>query len=147
MKKEEKISFALDNIATLQFAIIESSYSDSEEIQLNTNLGFGVDHANKIIGVSAKFTFEINTKPFLVIEVGCNFKLIESSWKSFINKDVFIVPKDFIQHLSVITIGTARGVLHAKTENTNFNRFLLPTINVTEIITEDWVTEIEKNTN
>ena len=37
----------------------------------------------------------------------------------------------------MITVGTLRGVLHAKTENTEFNEFFLPTINVTDLIKED----------
>jgi len=40
-------------------------------------------------------------------------------------------------HLSVMTVGTARVVLHTKTEGTFFNRFLLPTINVPELVTDD----------
>ena len=35
-----------------------------------------------------------------------------------------------------MTIGTTRGILHAKTEGTCFNKYVLPTINVTEIIKE-----------
>lgn len=40
-------------------------------------------------------------------------------------------------HLTTIMVGTARGILHAKTENTLFNQFLLPTIDVTELVTDD----------
>ena len=49
-----------------------------------------------------------------------------------------------MKHLSVITVGTARGVLHAKTENTPFNKFVLPTINVTELVKEDVSFDLEK---
>ncbi len=47
------------------------------------------------------------------------------------------MPKDFMRQLLVITIGTARGVLHTKTENTPFNRFLLPILDATNLIKED----------
>jgi hypothetical protein len=36
----------------------------------------------------------------------------------------------------MLTIGTTRGVLHAKTEHTLFNQYLLPTINVNDIVKE-----------
>ena len=36
-------------------------------------------------------------------------------------------------------MGTLRGVLHAKVENTPYNMFILPTINVTELVKEDIV--------
>ena len=47
------------------------------------------------------------------------------------------VPKGFLSHLAVLTIGTTRGILHAKTEGNCFNKYVLPAINVTEIIKED----------
>ncbi|WP_262906606.1 hypothetical protein [Tenacibaculum finnmarkense] len=37
----------------------------------------------------------------------------------------------------MITVGTTRGVLHSKTDNTIFNEFILPTLNVSQMITED----------
>jgi hypothetical protein len=39
----------------------------------------------------------------------------------------------------MLTVGTARGVLHAKTENTKYNRYVLPTINVASMIKNDAV--------
>jgi len=36
-----------------------------------------------------------------------------------------------------LTVGTVRGILHTKTEGTNFNGFVIPTINVTELVTSD----------
>ena len=46
-------------------------------------------------------------------------------------------PKGFMAHLAVITVGTTRGVLHAKTENSKFNKYFLPTINVNELVKND----------
>jgi len=37
----------------------------------------------------------------------------------------------------VVTVGTARGVLHNKTENTVFNRFIIPLLDATALIKED----------
>ena len=45
--------------------------------------------------------------------------------------------KNLVTHFSVIAIGTTRGVLHAKTDGSKFNDFVLPTIDITQIITED----------
>ena len=43
---------------------------------------------------------------------------------------------NFIRHLSAISIGTARGILHAKTENTAYNKYFLPTININELVSK-----------
>ncbi len=48
-----------------------------------------------------------------------------------------VVSKGFLAHLAMITTGTARGVLFAKTEATQFSKFIIPTLNVAEMIKED----------
>ena len=54
------------------------------------------------------------------------------------------VQKGFLQHMAVLTVGTTRGILHAKTENTPFNRYHLPTINLKDMINQDSVFQFEK---
>ena len=72
-------------------------------------------------------------------ESSTEVKTGETQQKETENKEKkeLIVPKGFISHLVMISIGTTRGVLHSKTENTIYNKFLLPTINVNELIKED----------
>jgi hypothetical protein len=53
-----------------------------------------------------------------------------------------IVPKGFLAHLAMITTGTSRGVLFAKTEATPFSKFIIPTLNVSEMIYEDAIFDI-----
>jgi len=55
-----------------------------------------------------------------------------------------ILPVSLITHMAVLTVGTARGILHSKTENTKFNKYLLPTINVTESLKSDIAIALEK---
>ena len=40
-------------------------------------------------------------------------------------------------HITMISISSVRGVLHAKTEGTEFNKYLLPTLDVTKMVEED----------
>ena len=49
-------------------------------------------------------------------------------------------------HLVLLTIGTLRGVLHCKTENTEFEDLKLPTINVNELIPNDIEIRYQINT-
>lgn len=140
MAHENKIGFSLRKIITKQFAIIEDVYQKNDKVKFIRNLNFDLNIEHQIIGVLAKFTFanEENT-PFIIIEVECQFNIHNNSWTEFYNStsNLITIPKNFSQHLAVITIGTIRGVLHAKTENTNYNKFILPTINVLDIIKED----------
>ena len=142
---DKSIGFKLQNIETEQFATFEDAFTEGEQVSLSTNLKFGLDEEKQIIAVILSVQFLQKKSPFLKLDAGCHFSISESSWNEFLNKDKskIVFPKGFITHLSVLTIGTVRGILHEKTNNTPYNNYLLPTINVTEMITEDL--EIELN--
>ena len=142
MKNE--IGFLLSGIVTEQFATFDDSFKKDEPVELSTGLKFGVDDENQTISVTVSIQFMQNKNPFLKLDAACHFQIIDSAWKKFISKDKIIIPQYLITHLAVLAVGTTRGVLHAKTENTPFNSFMLPTINVKEMIDEDLVIEIEK---
>lgn len=134
----DNIGFKLTKINTQQFAIIEASYdSENGEFTIETNLGFGIDLENEGIISLVKIQFEQKNIPFLILEVSCEFDVVPEFWKKFDSVDKIIMPKGFMAHLAMITVGTTRGVLHSKTDNTKFNEFILPTLNITEMITED----------
>lgn len=138
MKKDNtQVDFVLQGIKTEQFAIFEENYVPKKEIGLGTELQFKLDQKNKQIGVFLGFEFLQGKKVFLKIQVSCHFKVEENSWVTFILNNKFVVPKGFLAHLAMITTGTARGVLFAKTEATPFSNFIVPTLNVAEMIKED----------
>lgn len=138
MKNENtQVDFALKGIKTEQFAIIEENYVPKKETVLGSELQFKLNQTNKQIAVFLGFEFLQGKKMFLKIEVSCHFKIEEVSWNSFIQENKLIVPKGFLAHLAMITTGTSRGVLFAKTEATQFSKFIVPTLNVAEMIKED----------
>lgn len=133
-----KIGFKLERIKTEQFAIIEDLYDDcNEEIDLETSVNFGTSLDNPAIITIIKLQFKQNKNPFLIIEVSCEFSVKKDKWIEFSKGKVILIPKGFLAHLAMITIGTTRGILHSKTDNTKFNEFILPAINVSEMIIED----------
>jgi hypothetical protein len=138
MEKENKqVGFAITGIRTEQFAIFEENYLPKKESSLGTELQFKLDQTHKHIAVFLGFEFLQGKKIFLKIQVSCHFKIEENSWESFIQESKLIVPKDFLAYLAMITTGTARGILFAKTEATQFSKFIVPPLNVAEMITED----------
>lgn len=138
-----KIGFKLVNITTEQFATFEVDLNCEPQIDLSTEIGTGIGDDEGILGIMAKFTFKANNQPFIVIEGACHFEIKQDMWIGMKKDNKIIFPKAFIQHLAVITVGTTRGILHAKTENTDFNRYHIPTVNVAELINEDSEFDIE----
>lgn len=139
MEAPTKVGFALQKITTEQFALIESGFVDNGNIKLKIDLRFAADDVQKVVSVFSSFTFESEQKPFIIIETGCHFNINDETWVQMYRTEEkkIHLPKELITHLAVLTIGTTRGILHAKTENTCFNKYLLPTINVTELVKED----------
>lgn len=139
-KKENinPIGFQLKKITTEQFAIVEDAYNtDIEDANMGITLNFGLDNKKRYIASFVKIQFEQKGKAFLIIEVANHFSINDSSWEEFEKKEKgIILPKGFAAHLVMLTVGSLRGILHCKTENTEFNKFLLPTINVMELIEE-----------
>jgi hypothetical protein len=143
METKKKISFRLLNIVTEQFATFEvENLPDANE--LNSELQFSMNQESRVVGCRMKFQFLHNNQPFVVLTVVCNFDIEQSSWDNQIvsNKKI-ILPKHFLEHLCVITVGTSRGILHAKTENTFFNKFMIPTLDVSNLVEKDVVFEIK----
>ncbi|MCF8365096.1 MAG: hypothetical protein K9H16_04905 [Bacteroidales bacterium] len=138
MKKNE-VGFILRKISTEQFATIEIDLSEKENVQLGFSVNFGINEENRIIACSTRFEFLAKNSPFILIHIKCEFDIEPKAWENYKNIELKKIsfPKGFMSHLAVITVGAARGVLHAKTENTKFNQYLLPTINVTDFVKED----------
>jgi hypothetical protein len=142
---DNQVGFRLLKITTVQFAVIENAFLESEPIQLGAGVNYAIDEKNKAIACIVRFQFAINESPFLIIHVKCDFRIKDNAWMSFIDADKNEIkfPIDFVRHLAVLTVGTARGILHSKTENTKFNKYFLPTINVNELIKEGFSFKIE----
>lgn len=138
-EKAKNFSFSLLKVSTEQFAILEEGFNEKGKIKITTSLKFGVDDKQKVIAVFTSFIFESDQKPFIIIEASCHFKITNLTWGEMYKTDInsLLVPKGFLAHLAMLTVGSTRGILHAKTEGTCFNKYVLPTINVTEIIKED----------
>ena len=132
----DKVKFGLRKITTQQFATFDSVKVEDKTIAINLNFGFGINDKHRILGCSARFNFLAKEESFMVLDVKCDFEIEEEAWNHFIDQDAdtIVFPKGFVQHLGVITIGTSRGILHSKTENTEY---FIPTLDVTASLKED----------
>lgn len=143
METKKNISFRLRNIVTEQFATFDvENLPDAHE--LNSELQFSINPENRVVGCRMKFHFLHEKQPFVTLTVVCNFDVEKESWDTNIvlNKKI-VLPKHFLEHLCVITVGTSRGILHAKTENTFFNKFIIPTLDVSNLVEKDVVFDLK----
>lgn len=138
IKKSTIVPFRLTKIQTLEFAIVEKSFSDREDVQVSQAFNFSFDSDTHQVGIAPRYEF-FQTSPFMIVEVLCIFTIDSQSWNSWMNtnKEILVIPKNIATHMAVLSVGTARGVLHAKTEGSYFNIFVLPTWNLSSIIKEN----------
>lgn len=143
MNERKNISFRLLNINTEEFATFEIE-NPSENPDLKVDLQFSVSNDQNAIACKMSFQFVSNQQLLLVLKVVCTFNVEKTSWETQILGDNKItLPKHFLDHLCVITVGTARGILHTKTENTTFNKYMIPTLNVSSLVEKDVVFDIK----
>ncbi|MGV3529810.1 MAG: hypothetical protein ACO1OO_13000 [Flavisolibacter sp.] len=141
-KQNSPIQFLLVDIHTEQFAILEENFKEeaADNVTLSSSFRFGYNEEEKTILASPRFTFDQDEFSFIVIEVACYFRISDVSWNDIaVDGGGVKLSKGFAAHLAAISTGVARGVMHAKTENTQFAKFLMPLLNVAENIEEDVV--------
>jgi len=137
MSKEA--GFQLAKISTNEFAILEDAFKGKAEVKINTNSKFGVDFNERVIACILEFQYLEGESVFIVLKMTSFYRMNDTLWNQIYNSDKkeLVISKDLQMHLAVLSIGTARGIIHAKTEGTKFNQLPLPTINVTELIKKD----------
>lgn len=142
--EQKKVGFVLQTIKTEQFAILNENLNHKKTVDLDSQLQFKFDQKQKLIGVEVSFEYIQSKKVLLKIVVSCHFKIESDSWQTFLEtqKGKIVVPKGFLAHLAMITVGTTRGVLHTKTESTDFAKFILPAMNVFDMIPNDATIDI-----
>ena len=144
---KETVNFRLVRLSTDQFGILRDMYEPDAPIGVYTQLSFGAEEKEEIVVVSASFRFESENKtaPFIILETKAYFQIKSESWKSMYDAETnaLTLEKGFARHISVITVGTSRGILHCRTEGTDMNHVILPLINIEKILSEDIVINIE----
>jgi len=126
----KEINYALRGVTIEQFATLFEP--KSEKIELNVSIPIKTNYNDKSLAVGANIQYIEDGKPFMVAETFCHYGIEPSCWEELSNgssEDVHL-PKDFIDTLVRIAIGTIRGAICVKTENTPFAKFFLPIIEI-----------------
>lgn len=140
MSEVKQISFTLGNIRTEQFAMFEDVLSANKgtgEITNNCSISVGGDPENRVIAIPVQSDFKIAEKITMVIKVVTTFTIEPSSWKRLKDNDTVTLPKDFVLHLESIALSITRGVLAAKTEGTCFSSYMIPLVNMADLVKDD----------
>lgn len=136
---ENQIAFRIIGVEIESFTYNPKDFMEGKNSTIVTDIQFKADSENHQIASFSTFTFNCESKPFIVITLICHFEIAPNSWEDCYVDATMKFPMDFMTHLAIMSVGTARGVIHTKTEG----KFLLPTINVKELVKEDVVFTFE----
>lgn len=137
--------FRMFGIHLDQFAILCEDCKD--EVGMNVSLNFKYGDAGKKVACVVAFDFTSESEKVMVLKMTCEFEIQVDDWKTLHNDKEVVIPKDLLEFFAVHTIGTARGVLFCKTENTQFNYIVIPPINVSEMGISDLTVKLESKDN
>ncbi|MBR3896199.1 MAG: hypothetical protein IKJ42_04160 [Bacteroidaceae bacterium] len=130
--------FRMFRINVEQFAILVENFP-LEKLNIATGLEVKYSLEGKSLAIVMTFNFISEEEKVMLLKLNCEFQIQEDDWNGQINDSRIVVPKSFIEYLVVQTVGTARGVLHCKTEGTALNHIILPPMNVSDMINGDMI--------
>lgn len=136
-KKKMAFGFSINKIISDQFAALPDVYVEGSDVDLSTNLAFRLDDNGHALTINVGCRFEQGHRTFLLISVSTTFEINVKTKDLWKDQEDVVVSKAFIRHLTLLSIGIARGVLHTKTENTVFNKFILPPLDLNTLVPED----------
>ena len=137
--KNHSVGFSLYKIHLDQFAVIDDNYIDNEVVSLEVGIQYAVNQEKKRLRCSIRVGFIQKECTFMVIQANHEYDIDPDSWELYEDSDhkKILFPKGFVRHLAFLTVGSLRGMLYVKTENTKFSRYFLPTINLNDLIPAD----------
>ncbi len=129
------IPYNISHIETVQFAIFPDNFINGQEVLINTNCGYNVrsdlNQVRNVISVN----YTQNEKLLMVVQLACYYDIAPEGVEAI--KAEGKIPIDFLRYMGSISVGTIRGVIHAKTEGTVLNPVVMPPVNLEEMVKND----------
>lgn len=130
------ISYRIKSIKTSQFAMFPEKYVNGESVDMHFQINFNVPKTLDSLKCSLKIDYVQNDNLLMTIVTECGFGINEEGIKEIREKKKIDV--DFLRYIASITVGAVRGIIAAKTENTVINGIVLPPVNLTEFLKDDF---------
>lgn len=148
MDKIEKIGYRILDIQTNQFATFPMSADTGlnlNNLSLNTSFSYGITPVERVFTSKLEIFVVCEDSPILKIETQATFLLHEDYFKGLIENSKFLMTAWEVENFTNILYGATRGILLCKLENTALRTFILPPINLHQIITHPLCIALDEN--
>ena len=131
------IPYRIVKIENNQFALFPDKYVNGQEVKIDVSFNFAYSKDLDMIRCVAMIHYSQSSNNLVILENTTYFSIAPEGIHDI--KKEGRIPVDFLRYMATISVGTARGIIHAKTEGTVLNSVVLPPINLVEIIKDDMV--------
>ena len=138
------IRFRMARINISHFAILADSVPN-DGVSYTVGLSFKGATQAKRIACEFSVEFVHDEKPIIKLGVFCEFDVMPADWDGLIKDETLIITKEELGFFANQTVGVARGVMFCKTEGTPFSQFIIPPINLTQLIKDDFIINLRQD--
>ena len=112
-----------------------NEYVNGEIVNIKTEFGFSYSNDISSILCISKISYYQDNRLLLLLELACTFDIAQEGQNAL--KKEKKIDAAFQQYMATIVVGTARGIIHSKTEGSVLNPIVLPPINLVKFINKD----------
>lgn len=132
-----KIPFRIFKIENDPIELHADLYKSDVELAIDFEVAFNGSLNEGTIGCKTKYVFKQGNVVISSLSVYCYFAIEPEFLKKNSEEGKFVLEKDFQRYLATISVGTARGIQHARTQGTVLNTLVIPPINLMKMEIED----------
>ncbi len=119
---------------------------EGTSVEVHTGYVFGVNPDEHEVMARLTYTYMQSDKELLKMTLITSFDVKPDAFKAMLNGNTFTLEPFFLQYLSTINVGAARGELHARCEQagSELANIILPPINLVEALPDPIVITIQE---
>lgn len=136
-----KIPFRIFKIENDPIELHADMVEKITDMEFGFQVSFNGNLKDRVVGCKTDYIFKQKDTLISSLTVYCYFMIDDEYVKSNTRDGKMVVDKDFLCYLATISVGTARGIQHAKTQGTILNSLVIPPINLMSIGIKDFTLE------
>lgn len=131
------IPYKIEEIIIDGFQLNTENLVEKDTIKLSTEFRFIANFEFHKIRCISMYEYFHDKHVIMRLDLICTFDVEESAFEGMRSNGNLTIKTDFLRYMATISVGAARGIIVAKSENIIVKNMILPPINLVEIIEED----------
>lgn len=144
MEDKKRIPFRIVGIDTKKFKVKEGVVHDIDKARVHSTFSFAVNAERKLVRCDSEYTYTCQDEEVLVFAMSCVFDIEEEGFSQMTADGKFTMEPYFSQYLATISVGAARGEIHARCEAVHnpLSGLILPPMNLIKALPDPIVIDL-----